>query len=320
MAKHIKGGSGASNSGSNTISGRDSLTGIHSPAINNTVGSRTIVHLPNSTTQNDVVPSFGAVLRKYRNKNELSQPELAEMLGISRNTITNWETDKCRPEVDSIRTLCTMLGIPLYELFGLSNDSIPSPHENVILSQYRQLSPVGRRVIDKTIHSMLEEETNARDNYLEQSFDLVPLESTPSAAGPGCDFVDQPPEYVFIKKNGYSESVDALIRVSGASMEPTYHDGDLVYVKYTQDVADGDIVICSTADGAVIKQLMNDKLHSLNIALPYGDKNEDDRVTIVGKVLGRVGTWDLANEEDVPALEEVKAADVRAFKQKYGLL
>ena len=57
--------------------------------------------------------SFGAVLRKYRNKNEMSQPKLAELMGISRNTITNWENDKCRPEVDSIRELCTMLGIPL---------------------------------------------------------------------------------------------------------------------------------------------------------------------------------------------------------------
>ena len=111
-------------------------------------GSRTVVHLPNSDAQNDAVPSFGAVLRKYRNKNEMSQPELAEIMGISRNTITNWENDKCRPEVDSIRTLCSMLGIPLYELFGLSNDSMPSPHENVILSQYRQLSRVGQKVID----------------------------------------------------------------------------------------------------------------------------------------------------------------------------
>ena len=39
--------------------------------------------------------------------------KLAELMGISRNTITNWENDKCRPEVDSIRELCTMLGIPL---------------------------------------------------------------------------------------------------------------------------------------------------------------------------------------------------------------
>lgn len=28
-------------------------------------------------------------------------------------------------------------------------------------------------------------------------------------------------------------------------MEPAYYNGDLVCVKYTQDVADGDIVICS---------------------------------------------------------------------------
>ena len=52
----------------------------------------------------------------------------------------------------------------------------------------------------------------------------------------------------------------------------------------------------------------------------YGDKNEDDHVTVVGKVLGKVSDRDLANEEDIPVLEVVKAADVRAFKQKYGLL
>ena len=301
---------------SNPIKG----TSFESRKEKNTNGSCTVVHLPNSALQNDAVLSFGAVLRKYRIKNEMSQPKLAELMGISRNTITNWENDKCRPEVDSIRTLCSMLGIPLYELFGLSNDSMPSPHENVILSQYRQLSRVGQKVIDKTIHAMLEEEIDARDRYLEESYDLVPLEATPSAAGPGCDFVDLPPEYVFVKKAGYNESADALIRVSGASMEPAFYDGDLVCVRYTQDVTNGDIVICSTADGAVIKQLMNHRLYSLNRALPYGDKNEDDHVTVVGKVLGKVSARDLADEEDIPALEVVKAADVRAFKQKYGLL
>lgn len=284
------------------------------------IGSCAVVHLPNSATQKDVAPSFGTVLRKYRNKSEMSQPKLAEIMNVSRNTITNWENDKCRPEVDSIRTLCTTLGIPLYELFGLSNTSMPSPHENILLSQYRQLSPVGRKVIDRTIHSMLEEEMDARDRYLDESFNIIPLESTPAAAGLGCDFIDIPPEYVFIRKNGYNESADALIRVSGASMEPAYYDGDLVCVKYTQDVEDGDIVICSTADGAVIKQMMNHRLYSLNRALPYGDKNEDDHVTVVGKVLGRVNARDLANEEDIPILEEIKSADVRAFKQKYGLL
>lgn len=283
-------------------------------------GSGTIVHLTSTVSQNEVCPSFGSVLRKYRNQNGMSQPELAEIMGVSRNTITNWETDKSRPEIESIRSLCTMFGIPLYELFGLSNDSLPSPHENTILRQYRQISAVGRKVVDKIIGSMLEEETAARDKYLDDSYFLITYESTPSAAGPGCDFIDLPPEYLFVKKNGYNETADATIRVSGASMEPAYHDGDLVYVKYTQAAQDGDIVICSTADGAVIKQLIGHKLYSLNKSLPYGDKTEDDHVKIVGVVIGRVNDSDLASEEDIPVLEEVKVADVRAFRQKHGLI
>lgn len=281
-------------------------------------GSTTLIHLPNTAAQKDTVPSFGAVLRKYRNRNGMSQPELANIMGISRNTITNWENDKSRPEVDSIRTLCTMFGIPLYELFGLSNDSLPSPHENVILRQYRRLSPVGRKVVDKVVASMLEEETDARDNYLQDSFFVLPLESTPAAAGPGCEFVDIPPEYMFIKKNGYNESADALVRVSGASMEPHYHNGDLVYIKYANTADDGDDVVCSTADGAVIKRLSNHRLYSLNKTLPFGEKNEDDHVVILGRVIGIVSADELPDDADIPILEEVKSEEIREFNRIHG--
>ena len=65
---------------------------------------------------------------------------------------------------------------------------------------------------------------------------------------------------------------------------------------------------------------MNHRLYSLNRALPYGDKNEDDHVTVVGKVLGKVSVRDLADEEDIPVLEVIKSEEVRDFKLKYGLL
>ena len=300
------------------MSGQETGASDASKKKSKTAGSTTLIHLPKADAQKDIVPSFGAVLRKYRNKNGMSQPELAEIMGISRNTITNWENDRSRPEVDSIRTLCTMFGIPLYELFGLSNDSLPSPHENVILRQYRQLSPVGRKVIDKVVASMLEEETDARDQYLRDSFFVLPLESTSAAAGPGCEFVDMPPEYIFIKKNGYNESADALVRVSGASMEPHYHNGDLVYIKYTNTADDGDDVICSTADGAVMKRLSNHKLYSLNKALPFGEKNEDDHVVILGRVIGIVSDDELPDDADIPTLEEMKSEEIREFNRSHG--
>lgn len=264
--------------------------------------------------------AFGAVIRKYRNKSGLSQPELAELMGVSRNTITNWENDRARPEVETIRTLCSTLSIPLYELFALPNSSQLTTHEKVIFKLYRKLSPVGQRIVDRMIESVMGEEEDAWDKYLAENCILLEAPSTPAAAGAGCDFNDIPPSYMFVKKNGYNEDADSVIRVSGASMEPQFHDGDLVYVKYTKSVSDGDIVICSTADGAVIKQLINNKLYSLNKALPYGEKTEDDRVMVVGKVLGKVAPLELPDDDDIPLLEEVKAAEVREFKKKYGLL
>ena len=291
-----------------------------SVTIKRSSASSSVVYLPQTEKNEQPEFAFGAVIRKYRNKSEMSQPELAELMGVSRNTITNWENDRARPEAETIRALCSLLGIPLYELFGLPNGSQLTSHEKVVFRQYRKLSPVGQRIVDRMIESVIGEEQDARDRYLDETCFLSELQSTPAAAGPGCAFIDTPPEYMFIKKNGYNESADALIRVSGASMEPQYHDGDLVYVKYTQSVEDGDIVICSTADGAVVKQMLNHKLYSLNKALPYGEKSEDDHVTIVGKVLGKVSPLELPNDDDLPLLEEVKAKEVRAFKKKYGLL
>lgn len=304
----------------------DMLTGVNAsvdPAAqsvkNGRTGSRTVVHLPNTTKPTADTQSFGAVLRKYRSRHDMNQPKLAEILGVSRNTIINWEADKCRPDFDSIRELSTMLGIPLYELFGLTNDAMPTPHENILLEQYRQLSAVGQKVVDKVISSMLAEEIDARDAYLQEKFFVLPLESTPAAVGPGCTFNDAPPEYRFIKENGYNRAADALIRVSGASMEPHYHDGDMVYIKYTNAADDGDDVICSTADGAVIKRVRNHKLYSLNRDLPFGEKSEDDHVVILGRVLGIVSEEDFPNEADIQTLEELKSQEIREFDRGYGL-
>ena len=293
-----------------------SSTGIQS------LESKSAVHRPPQASTQESTLSFGDVLRKYRLLKKATLPELADLLGVSRNTIINWESDKTRPDISAIQTLCLHLDIPLYELFGITGDtkSYLSARETSLLDGYRQLSTVNQNVVTAMVDKMLEEEQNACNSYLINNFYLLPLESTPAAAGTGCAFTDAPPEYLFIKKNRYSTNADALIRVSGASMEPLYHDGDLVYVCYTQAVEDGDDVICSTVDGAVIKRLHDHKLHSLNKDLSFGEKSEDDHVAILGKVLGIASEDEFASDSDVPQLEELKAADVRAFKEKYGLL
>ena len=57
--------------------------------------------------------NFGAVLKKYRKNAGCTQQKLAEILGISKNTVTLWERNLARPDVETIRELNQMFGIPL---------------------------------------------------------------------------------------------------------------------------------------------------------------------------------------------------------------
>ena len=74
--------------------------------------------------------------------------------------------------------------------------------------------------------------------------------------------------------------------------------------------------ITTTADGAVIKRMYDNKLYSLNPRYPedpqypYGEKGEDDRVQVLGKVLGTVSADEIPDAEDVVILREIKVEEL----------
>ena len=41
--------------------------------------------------------AFGSRIREYRIKKGLSQPQLAALLGVTKNAVTNWEAGASRP-------------------------------------------------------------------------------------------------------------------------------------------------------------------------------------------------------------------------------
>ena len=58
----------------------------------------------------------GAVIKKLREKNNLTQAELAEQLRVSDKTISKWETGKAMPDSNIMLVLCNILGINVNEL------------------------------------------------------------------------------------------------------------------------------------------------------------------------------------------------------------
>lgn len=66
-------------------------------------------------------------IRSYRKKNNLSQDELAEKIGVSRQSVSFWETGQTQPTIDNI--------IALSRIFNISSDELLGNTENINTTQ-----------------------------------------------------------------------------------------------------------------------------------------------------------------------------------------
>lgn len=66
--------------------------------------------------------SLGNNLFQARKKKGLSQEEVAEKLGISRQTVSKWETDETLPDIRQAKRLAVLYGMSLDELIEFDID------------------------------------------------------------------------------------------------------------------------------------------------------------------------------------------------------
>ena len=60
----------------------------------------------------------GATIRELREKQDMTQAELAEKIGVSSKTISKWETAKGLPDITMLQPLAQALGISVIELLN----------------------------------------------------------------------------------------------------------------------------------------------------------------------------------------------------------
>ena len=61
---------------------------------------------------------LGNRLAELRKKHGLSQEELADQLGVSRQAVSKWERGEASPDTDNLIELARIYGISLDELLG----------------------------------------------------------------------------------------------------------------------------------------------------------------------------------------------------------
>ena len=69
--------------------------------------------------------SLGTTISRLRAEKKLSQGDLADALGVSRQSISKWETDASVPELDKLIKLSQLFGVTLDEL--VTGETLPEP-------------------------------------------------------------------------------------------------------------------------------------------------------------------------------------------------
>lgn len=67
---------------------------------------------------------LGMRIRKGRMEKQMKQTELASQLSVSPTTLCKWEKGVNRPDIESLKSLSVILGIPFLTLLG---ENTPEP-------------------------------------------------------------------------------------------------------------------------------------------------------------------------------------------------
>lgn len=77
----------------------------------------------------NVLSNFSQNMKSERMKKKISQKELAELVGISRLTILNYENNKTIPQPDIMNSIALALDTSLEKLIGNNNKEEPTKPE-----------------------------------------------------------------------------------------------------------------------------------------------------------------------------------------------
>ena len=116
----------------------------------------------------------------------------------------------------------------------------------------------------------------------------ISLYDLPVSAGVGVYLDDSQAETITIPGGERTAEADYALRISGNSMEPKYHDGDILLVQHADGVEIGELGIFLLDGCGFFKQYGGDRLLSLNEEYgPIMLKDFSD-VQCKGRVVGRL--------------------------------
>ena len=237
---------------------------------------------------------FANNLSFYMEKKGVDRNTLCADLNLKYTTVRDWLKGITYPRIGKIELLANYFNINKSDLIE-NKATTTQPSDSLleaITNTARQLNTYNKKTVLRTSEELLEAQMNTEETKInEVSEKVVQLYGYdyydhPASAGTGQYLND-----VRVERIELPVDVDAdfVIPIKGDSMEPDYHDGDLVFIQTSVDLNDGVIGVFNYNGDAYIKQLVIDKdqayLHSLNSAYKDMPITPETDFRIIGEVV-----------------------------------
>ena len=110
--------------------------------------------------QGDIIMTFGETLKRLRQRNNISQDELARKLNVKQYVISSWEIERSEPNIEQIKFLSTYFNVPTDYLLGKDVILVNDEKEfEIVTNHFKQ--DVNDDVISEIVKLL--EELNERD-------------------------------------------------------------------------------------------------------------------------------------------------------------
>lgn len=236
---------------------------------------------------------LGALISRKRKQVGMTIDELASRSGVPKGTLNKIINGITRdPQLETVKSIARALDCTLDDF-----DDSPRPRrltleENSFMHKYRCLDTHGQKLLTTILefeYTRVIEKSATPSNTIEFSARSRPpwtiFDQTVSA-GNGMYLGDESAKSYYLPESGADcvRYADFGIRVSGDSMEPRFHDGDILMVQKTETLEVGEIGVVIMDGEGYVKQIGPGQLISLNPR--YAPIPMTDNICITGRVTG----------------------------------
>lgn len=207
---------------------------------------------------------IGKKIAEVRNKKGISLASLCDCLSrygveLTRAAIGKWETGETVPNAYQLIALCNVLGINNQTTYFMRN-------------YVQQLNEAGEKKVEEYRADLI---ATGKYKPAQKIVDFIkyiemPVSNLAVSAGTGAFLDEGNYEMVSFPEGTVPVGADFGIRVSGDSMEPVYHDGQIVWVHECEELFPGQVGVF-TYDGEGFLKVYSEQMPDLEDAEEYAD-------------------------------------------------